>query len=54
LTDVLEEEPMTPNHPLQNRKDVIITPHIGSRTYQSVERQGIMAVNNLLKHLPQV
>lgn len=54
LTDVLEEEPMLLNHPFQNRNDVIITPHIGSRTYESVERQGIMAVNNLLKHLPKV
>jgi len=47
LTDVLEEEPMKPGHPLQDMKNVIITPHIGSRTYESVERQGIMAVNNL-------
>jgi D-3-phosphoglycerate dehydrogenase len=48
LTDVLEIEPMPKNHPLQGVKNVIITPHIGSRTYQSVERQGLMAVENLL------
>lgn len=51
LTDVLEEEPMTENHPLLNYDNVIITPHIGSRTYESVARQGTMAVENLLKHI---
>ena len=51
LTDVLEEEPMIKNHPLINYDNVIITPHIGSRTFQSVQRQGAMAVENLLKEL---
>lgn len=51
LTDVLDEEPMPLNHPFQSRKDVLITPHIGSRTYESVERQGTMAVENLIKFL---
>ena len=48
LTDVLDIEPMEKNHPLKKYSNVIITPHIGSRTYQSVERQGLMAVENLL------
>lgn len=51
LTDVMDEEPMPEEHPLRFLNNVLITPHIGSRTYQSVERQGIMAVNNLLKIL---
>jgi D-3-phosphoglycerate dehydrogenase len=51
LTDVLEEEPMPINHPLKHYPNVFITPHIGSRTFESVERQGSMAVENLLKHL---
>jgi D-3-phosphoglycerate dehydrogenase len=51
LTDVLEEEPMNIHHPLKNYENVFITPHIGSRTFESVERQGSMAVENLLKHL---
>jgi D-3-phosphoglycerate dehydrogenase len=51
LADVLETEPMPKNHPLQGAKNVIITPHIGSRTFQSVERQGTMAVENLLNLL---
>jgi D-3-phosphoglycerate dehydrogenase len=51
LTDVLEEEPIIKDHPLNKFNNVIITPHIGSRTYQSVERQGLMAVNNLIKSI---
>lgn len=51
LTDVLEKEPMILNHPLLNFENVIITPHIGSRNYETVERQGLKAVNNLLNFL---
>ncbi|MCK4664393.1 MAG: hypothetical protein KAT68_16100 [Bacteroidales bacterium] len=47
LCDVLDKEPIERNHPLLTHKNVIITPHIASRTYESVERQGIMAVQNL-------
>lgn len=50
-TDVMDEEPMPSDHVLKDLDNVLITPHIGSRTYQSVERQGIMAVNNLLKQV---
>lgn len=49
LTDVLEMEPIDPNEKLKGVENVIITPHVGSRTYQSVERQGSMAVNNLIE-----
>lgn len=48
LTDVLEIEPMAESEVLKGVENVIITPHVGSRTHQSVQRQGIMAVNNLL------
>jgi D-3-phosphoglycerate dehydrogenase / 2-oxoglutarate reductase len=51
LTDVLEEEPMIENHPLLQFDNVIITPHIGSRTFESVQRQGMMAVENLFNGL---
>ena len=51
LTDVLEKEPMIKNHPLLRRKNVLITPHIGSRTFENVVNQGLMAVENLLKNL---
>ena len=51
LTDVLDEEPMVKGHPFLKYENIIITPHIGSRTYESVERQGIMAVENLLQYI---
>ncbi len=51
LTDVLEEEPMVKDHPFLGNSRILITPHIGSRTYENVVRQGIMAVENLLKFL---
>lgn len=48
LTDVLAVEPLAENEKLKGVPNVIITPHVGSRTYQSVVRQGTMAVENLL------
>jgi D-3-phosphoglycerate dehydrogenase / 2-oxoglutarate reductase len=53
LTDVLEEEPMVKDHPFLKYNNIIITPHIGSRTYESVVRQGTISVNNLLLHIHQ-
>ena len=51
LTDVLEEEPIIPDHPFLGNSKIIITPHIGSRTYENVVNQGTMAVENLLKYI---
>ena len=34
---------------LQNLENVIITPHVGSRTYQSVVKQGLKAISNLFE-----
>lgn len=48
LTDVLANEPMLDDEVLRGVENIIITPHVGSRTYQSVQKQGAMAVNNLL------
>jgi D-3-phosphoglycerate dehydrogenase len=45
--DVLEVEPIQPECPLKGLHNVILTPHIGSRTYESVIRQGLAAVENL-------
>ena len=48
LADVLKEEPLSLNEPFLGCKNVIITPHVGSRTFESVQRQGVMAVKNLI------
>jgi D-3-phosphoglycerate dehydrogenase len=49
LADVLAIEPIDENEKLKGVENVIITPHVGSRTYQSVVRQGSMAVENLME-----
>ncbi|MGK0307154.1 MAG: D-3-phosphoglycerate dehydrogenase [Urechidicola sp.] len=49
LADVLAIEPIAIDEKLIGVDNVIITPHVGSRTNQSVERQGLMAVDNLIK-----
>lgn len=50
-TDVLEEEPMRAGHPFQTIDTILVTPHIGSRTFESVERQALRAVTNLVEYL---
>ena len=47
-TDVLDVEPPPPDHPMLNAPNTVITPHIGSRTFESVERQATMAARNLV------
>ncbi len=49
--DVLDEEPPAANHPLFTAPNCIITSHIASRTYESVERQAMRATNNLINYL---
>jgi D-3-phosphoglycerate dehydrogenase len=49
LTDVLATEPILEKELLRGVENIIITPHVGSRTYQSVEKQGTMAVQNLIR-----
>jgi D-3-phosphoglycerate dehydrogenase / 2-oxoglutarate reductase len=50
-TDVLDLEPPPPGYPLIGLPNVIITPHIGSRTNESVQRQATCAVENLTRFL---
>src|ERR1700722_8872187 len=50
-TDVLEQEPIKPPHPFLELDNVVITPHIGSRTHESVQRQGMRAALNLVNFL---
>jgi len=49
--DVLDEEPPAANAPLFTAPNCIITSHIASRTYESVERQAMRATNNLINYL---
>ncbi|MEQ9825953.1 MAG: phosphoglycerate dehydrogenase [Puniceicoccaceae bacterium] len=46
-TDVLDDEPPRPDHALLSLENCIITPHIGSRTYESVVRQATKSIQNL-------
>jgi D-3-phosphoglycerate dehydrogenase len=50
-TDVLDEEPPPADHPLLNHPKALITPHIGSRTYESVPRQAMRSTLNLINYL---
>ncbi|MCC7192299.1 MAG: phosphoglycerate dehydrogenase [Phycisphaeraceae bacterium] len=50
-TDVLEHEPIKVPHPFQDIDNIIVTPHIASRTFESVERQALMSTENLLRVL---
>lgn len=49
--DVLEVEPMQAPHPFQDIDNILLTPHIGSRTHESVGRQAMRAVRNLVNFL---
>ena len=47
-TDVLDHEPPPADHPFLKHPKIIVTPHIGSRTYESVPRQAMRATKNLV------
>jgi D-3-phosphoglycerate dehydrogenase / 2-oxoglutarate reductase len=49
--DVLDEEPPPADHPLLRCRNAVITPHIGSRTHESVVRQATMAAQNMINIL---
>jgi D-3-phosphoglycerate dehydrogenase len=46
---VLDEEPPKPDHPLTKLPNCLVTPHVGSRTHESVQRQAMAAVTNLIR-----
>ncbi|MEM1210408.1 MAG: phosphoglycerate dehydrogenase [Planctomycetota bacterium] len=50
-TDVLNTEPPAPGHPFNDIDNVIVTPHVGSRTNESVGRQAMRATTNLVQYL---
>ena len=49
--DVLEHEPQKAPHPFMEIDNIIVTPHVGSRTFESVERQALRAVTNIVEFL---
>ena len=49
--DVVEPEPVEKDNPLLSAPNVVLTPHIGSRTFESVERQATMAAENMINVL---
>ena len=49
--DVLDPEPVQQDNPLLGLHNVHLTPHVGSRTYESVVRQGSAAVDNIIRAL---
>jgi D-3-phosphoglycerate dehydrogenase len=51
--DVLDPEPVQSDNPLLGLANVHLTPHVGSRTYESVVRQGTAAVDNLVRALKE-
>ncbi len=46
--DVFYDEPIKPDCPLLKSPNTILTPHVGSRTYESVVRQATKCVQNLI------
>ncbi len=49
--DVTDPEPISPDHPLVKLANCIVVPHLGSATWQTRERMGILAAENLLAGL---
>jgi hypothetical protein len=50
-TDVMEQEPPDADDPMLRHPKVLVTAHVGSRTYESVPRQAMKALNNLVNFL---
>ncbi|MEM6855886.1 MAG: phosphoglycerate dehydrogenase [Planctomycetota bacterium] len=50
-TDVVNVEPIQTPHPYQGVDNIMLTPHIGSRTVESVGRQAMRATKNLVNFL---
>jgi D-3-phosphoglycerate dehydrogenase len=48
-TAVLDVEPPPADHPLTHLPNCLVTPHVGSRTSESVQRQALAAVENLVR-----
>ena len=49
--DVTDPEPLPPDHPLFKLENCLITPHIGSATYQTRKSMAEIALGNLVAGL---
>lgn len=49
--DVLETEPLPPEHPLRDVPNLVITPHVAAATVQARARSGRLAATQVLQHL---
>jgi D-3-phosphoglycerate dehydrogenase len=49
--DVVEPEPIEKTNPFLGAPNVVLTPHVASRTFESVERQALMAAENMIRVL---
>ena len=49
--DVVASEPMVAPHPYMGVDSIVLTPHVGSRTNESVERQARLATSNIVQFL---
>ncbi len=49
--DVTSPEPLSPDHPLLSLENLIVTPHIGSASYQTRSKMAVMAAQNLIAGL---
>ena len=48
---MLETEPILENEILLGIENIIITPHIGSRTFENVQNQGLKSIENLINSI---
>lgn len=51
VLDVTDPEPLPPDHPLLERSDVVVVPHVGSATVETRTRMAMLAAENLLAEL---
>ncbi len=49
--DVFETHPITPNHPLLRLDNVILTPHLGGATEETIERYSKMMADDIVRFL---
>lgn len=49
--DSFATEPMTPGHPFQGEKNIVLSPHIGGVSGEAYVRMGVAAAQNLLAAL---